>query len=149
MGAHAITAHKSAGAQDCSYLCNLCDAVGEIGYRRAVKCNCVLNRYTAIAHERPSTNPVRAASWSPHGPGAPRAWTDPIRTAVEIGYGALIRCAAASSASLGFCRPCEILPNDDSIADQNLPICGKLGINTPFLMFCMVAVISGSDARVL
>src|SRR5882724_5106129 len=65
-----------------------------------------------------------------------------------LNHGALMRCAAASSASLGFCRPCVMLFSADSIADQNLPISGRLGINSPVLIFAIVAAISGSLARV-
>ncbi len=66
-----------------------------------------------------------------------------------VGYGALMRCAAPSSASFGFCRPWVMLPSADSIADQNRLISGRLGISMPVLMFAIVATINGSAARLL
>ena len=45
-----------------------------------------------------------------------------------------MRCAAASRASFGFCRPWEMLPSADSIADQNFPISARLGISAPVFL---------------
>jgi hypothetical protein len=64
-------------------------------------------------------------------------------------YFALMRCAAPSSASLGFCRPWVMFSSAEAIADQNRPISGLPGMIRPVLILCIVAAISGSEARVL
>jgi hypothetical protein len=97
---------------------------------------------------------MRALSLASHKPtrGLPRslpAIRQQTGQDVNAIYGALIRCAAASSASLGFWRPCVMFSSADCIEDQNRPISGRLGMSSPVLMFCMVAAINGSAARVL
>src|SRR6185369_4211776 len=64
-------------------------------------------------------------------------------SADELAYLAVIRLAAASSASFGCWRPSVMFFSADSIDDQKRPISGLLGIGAPSCALAIVAWMFG------